>query len=886
MAQSPATDPGPVPRRAARTPTGDPVLTARFAVPARPRPFVARPRLSDRLTAAVRGPLTLVSGPAGSGKTALLADWARRAPGRVVWLTAEAEDDTPGVFWAYVLEALRRQRVLGPDEVGHPAGAGEVSRSLLSRLAAALAELPEPVVLVLDDVDHVSAPEVTGGLQFVLAHAGGALRLVVAGRTEPLLPLHRYRAAGRLAEIRCADLAFTAAEAEELLRGHGLALSAAATAALITRTEGWAAGLRLCALAMERVDDPDAFLGDFEAGASPVADYLLAEALQVHPAATRDLLLRTSVLERTHPDLANALTGRDDAGWILESLRRANAFVEPIGGSWYRQHPLFAEILRAHLRTRHPGLEPRLHGRAARWFDAHGQAGDALAHAAAAGDWEFAAGRFVADLALGRLVTGLDADRLRALFAGMAPGTPGAAAALVEAGCRLAGGDAGGALAGLRQAGRQPGARRSEVRLGGALLRALAGGRLGAVGMAEAAARDAAELAGEVPADRLERHPELPALVLGALGSARLRAGDLAGAEEALLRAARTAREPGTEEIRQDALGRLAFADLLRGRLRRAVAHARESVAAADRAGLPPSRRSAFGHLALAGVAAERDRPAAARADLELAAAASGARHDPVAAGGLALVRARLCLAEDDWRGALALLRPLTGEAPRGAVPRWLAAEAAWTASAAHLAHGDTAAAVRAVAAVPRGTAVRTLAAARARLAAGDAVDLGALPPPDPAAGPAQAVRASLVRAQAAVARGAEGAARRLVDHALALARPEALRRPFLEAGPWLRALLSAGPDPGAAGDWLTPSVSDGPAARDAGPPQPPAEPLSAREREVLQRAAQFLSTEEIADELCVSVNTVKTHLKSIYRKLSAGRRGEAVRRARQLRLL
>ncbi|MDF3150230.1 helix-turn-helix transcriptional regulator, partial [Streptomyces sp. T21Q-yed] len=182
-----------------------------------------------------------------------------------------------------------------------------------------------------------------------------------------------------------------------------------------------AAGLRLCTLAAQRAADPESFLKDFEAGHSTVADFLLGEVLRAHPAQTQDLLLRTSILEETHPDLANALTGRDDAEPILEELQRANAFVEPIGHSWYRLHPLFAEILRVHLRVRHPGLEPELHRTAAEWLSRAGLLDEALPHAADAGDWELAAAELIDHLAIGRLLTGLAAERLDGLFARMAP---------------------------------------------------------------------------------------------------------------------------------------------------------------------------------------------------------------------------------------------------------------------------------------------------------------------------------------------------------------------------------------------------------------------------------------------------------------------------------
>ncbi|QNE76031.1 hypothetical protein F0344_16640 [Streptomyces finlayi] len=314
----------------ALTPNGDPVLTARFAVPSVPETFIRKTRLADRLTRALAGPgrLVLVNGPAGAGKTLLVADWAGTPPlpGRVVWLTAESGDNAPGIFWAYVLEALRHHGLTLPDGIAGPARPGEVDDSLLSQLG---------------------------------------LRLVIISRTEPLLPLHRYRTAGEVAEIRDADLAFLPEETAELASRHGMALSDEGARALTERTGGWAAGLRLCILAAQGADDPESFLKEFETGQSAVADFLLAEVLQAQSAVSQDLLLRTSICERIHPGLANSLTGRDDAALVLSELRRANALVEPLGHSWYRLHPLFRrdsacppehQVPRAGARTARHGL--------------------------------------------------------------------------------------------------------------------------------------------------------------------------------------------------------------------------------------------------------------------------------------------------------------------------------------------------------------------------------------------------------------------------------------------------------------------------------------------------------------------------------------------------
>jgi LuxR family maltose regulon positive regulatory protein len=938
--------------------TGDPVLATGFAVPSVPRTFVRRERLARLLDEGVRKPLMLVNGPAGAGKTLCVADWlARRpVPWPTAWLTVERDQGTPGLFWSYVLEALRHHGVSLPHEVGTPARADEVDRALLARLAAYLQARTEPVLLVLDEFDRVGARDIADQLEFVLRHAGGGLRLVLVSRTEPLLPLHRRRAADEIADIRAADLAFTPQETALLLSRHGVDAGAEAARLLTRRTEGWAAGVRLCALAMGQCAEPEVFVAEFEAGHSAVADYLLAEVLAGQPPGTQELLLRTSVLERIHPGLANALTGDEDAGSVLAGLERANAFVTSVGHSWYRLHPLFAEILRVHLRSRHPGLERDLHRGAARWLSDAGQRDAALAHAADAGDWEFAAERFVAGLGIGRLFTGLHTQRLDDVLSGMPAEVGGLAPDIVRAARALARYDVTTGLAHLHRAERavrsaehprashaQAGSARARsaqsgsaqsgraqagpgpqdaaaVRLSLALLRVMASRLLGSADMAEAAAVRAEAIGNGMPPEQLEHHPELAALLLSSLGAAELWAGRLDAAREALSAAAATADLPVTVSPRHEALGRIALIDFLRGRLARAEAGARAAVAVAERAGLPAARCSGVAHLVLAAVAVDRDTLEAARADLCRAASSPGASNDPVVTAGIAILNSRLLLARGDPQASLRALSGAGDLSPAGVRSPWVSARLSAAAATAHLVQGRPRDALAALEGVeptptrapethPSGTSSSgtpssgtrspecALIAARARLALGEraaaACILDALDPLpqgpagglEPADGPVITVRTLLARAEAAECDADQVTARRLALRALDTARPEQLRRPFLEAGPWLARALHgrAVPDD----PWLPPAiVGSRPSAPLLAAHAVVVEPLSAREYDVLRCVAEMKSTEEVAAELYLSVNTVKSHLKSIFRKLSATRRGEAVRRARELELL
>ncbi|MFB6438648.1 LuxR C-terminal-related transcriptional regulator [Streptomyces sp. NPDC056411] len=873
---------------ASPSPYGDPLLAAKLSVPAVVGGLVHRRRLLDRLTDGARGPLTLITGPAGAGKTTLAASWAQSGapPGPVVWVTLDRAD-TPGVCWAYVREGFRRGLLLPDGGPGGAPGAGGSDRSLLVWFAAALEHLPEPAVLVVDGLDRVPGRELADGLEFLVDHAGPGLHLVLTSRTDPLLPLHRYRAEGRLCEIRGADLAFTPEEAASLLGGHGPAPGAEVVAGLTRRTEGWAAGLRLCALAVERSGDAAAFARSFTASERAVADYLLAEVLDAQPAATRELLVRTSVLERVHPGLADALTGHADAAQVLERLVHDNAFVQPIGETgWFRVHPLFAGVLQAELRGRRPDLAPWLHRRAARWFAAQERITEALVHATAAGDWPYAAATAVRELLVGRLLAGPDGAGPAALFAQMPTDVPGAEAALVTAARRLSRQDAAGCRAWLGRAERRlrhRGARAGpEARLTHALLRLLAepygrGGEGGAV--AGRRARQVAELMTKAPASRLKERPEIEALRHHGLARGLLGAGRLGEARRAFGDALRACTTDVPHAVRHAALGGMALAEGLGGALTAAAEHAADSLAVADRYGLAEDRRSAAGQLALAVVASERCEFLTTRHHLELAEASPGLRDDPVLWTERAVLRSRGELAQGRWAAAVAAL-----DGPGPALPAWPAERLAVARSAAALARGDPAAAAAVLNLPGTGGVARTVALALAHLAAGRATRALRLVAPAEAAPGAELsdrVRIRLLRAHAALLTGDRPAARGLLAEALDAAAPEQLRRPFTEAGPWVRHLLRDGAPP--APDWLFPRPPDGP----DGPAGPVlVEPLSGREREVLACVARMMSNEEIAAELQLSVNTVKTHLRSVFRKLGAGRRREAVERGRELHLL
>ncbi|MEV5872735.1 LuxR C-terminal-related transcriptional regulator [Streptomyces sp. NPDC052101] len=895
---------GPAPPAPHADPRGDPFLRTQFAVPTRPATFLRRDRLVGHLDDARPTPLTVVQGAAGAGKTLLVADWASAREGPVAWLTAQAADKGCGTFWAYLLQALRLAGVPVDTAVGFPTEPGRVHDGLLTRLAAELSARNTPLIVVIDEYDRASDPEIADQLEFVLHQAGHGMRLVLVTRTEPLLPLHRYRAAGTVTEIRNAELAFTCDEAADLLALHGLRLPAADVDALVERTRGWAAGLRLCALAARGEPDPGTYLKEFEADRTTIADFLLAEVLKRQRAETQDLLLRTSILERFCPDLANALTGRADAELILTGLHRENAFVEYLGHAWFRLHPLFGEILRAHLRARSPGLESELHRRAAHWLRRSGPLGETLGHAAAAYDWETAAGALVGDLAIGEIFTGLHVDDLSELFSRMGSEPTSPATDLVRAARELSRCDIERGLCRLHRAeqalappngssgdegveGDEP-AYLAAARLSCAFLEVLAARLTGAPGRAETAARAAEKLRREVPGRLLEAHPELIALLLTHLGAARLWAGRIRDARAALTTVVDSGRSAATAQAHQECLGQLALIDYLKGWPDKAERRALASVTAADRGSPPPASGPGLASLVLAAVAVDRDELDRAQALLDAAAEARHLPLDPVARAGESIVAGRLFLARGDTQAALeAADRAVVADVPSP----WAEAHTASVAAAAHLAEGRPELAVKLLEAEADGEPVCLVGAALAELAAGrpgaaagllDRVRSGG------DVGPAVTVRAALVRAQVAGAAGDFATQRGLVAQALREARRGRLRRPFVDAGPWLRPLLRTVPLRALAEGWLTPGppTAGGPTRAGEQPPLPVVEELSGRERDVLRRLAQMMSTQEIAADMYVSVNTVKTHLKSAYRKLAVNRRHDAVHRARDLGLL
>jgi LuxR family maltose regulon positive regulatory protein len=367
-------------RRPGRQRTGadETVLLSKITPPGLPDWAVRRPRIDKLIAQGAQRPLTIVTGPPGSGKTMALGLWAATHPDAVAWVTLDEYDNRPRVFWSQVIAALRQAGIAVPAAPPVPPARGlAAGHAFLLRLASAMAAQDPPVTLILDDLHLLTEPGVLAGLEYVLRNAGHGLHLVAASRMDPLLPLHRYRLAGQLTEIRASDLCFSALEARLLIAQHGITPSADSLARLLRRAEGWAAGLRLAAISMAGHPDPDQFIKEFAAEDSAVTGYLVEEVLNAQPGNVRDFLLSTSILNRVGPDLASDLTEDESAPDVLHALAQANAFVQPAGHGWYRYHSLFAVVLRLKLRRECPGRALDLHRRAARWYRRNGSLAEA-----------------------------------------------------------------------------------------------------------------------------------------------------------------------------------------------------------------------------------------------------------------------------------------------------------------------------------------------------------------------------------------------------------------------------------------------------------------------------------------------------------------------------
>jgi LuxR family maltose regulon positive regulatory protein len=873
------------------------LLTTKLYIPPARAGLVPRPRLLQRLDEGLAAghKLTLISAPAGAGKTTLVSAWAAGCGRPAAWLSLDEGDNDPLRFLIYLTAAL--QTVAGPVGEGlwgllqspQPPPLEALLTALLNETAA----LPEPMLLVLDDYHCLDSNAVDQAVSFLLEHLPPSLHLVIATREDPQLPLHRLRARGQLSEVRAADLSFTLPEADGFLtQVMGLKLSAQDVAALETRTEGWIAGLQLAALSMQGQPDPAAFIRSFTGSHHFVLDYLVEEVLQQQPEGVLDFLLRTSVLERLCGPLCEAVLGAPSGTGqqTLEMLEHANLFLVPLDNErhWYRYHHLFAELLRKRLQQKAaaqpgPDWDPAaLHIRASQWFEANGLGLEAFKQAAAAPDYERAE-RLIGQNGL-PLHLRPTINTILEWISGLPPG-------VLET--------------------------RPYLRVKFAALSLVAGQRHGVEEQllaAETAVRDH-------PLDAWTRN------LLGEIAAARSTLALTRYQPENILLQAKRALEflpPENLTFRFTAVWGMAVAYMLRGERAEAGQAYAEALAISQASGdvfstilsvsglaevqemnnqlylaeqnfrqlLPlfgehPQPNTCEIYLGLARIAYEWNDLAAAEQygvlSLELARQYEKAIDRFILSE---VFLARLKLAQGDLSGAADILEQAERSAQQQQFEQRLPEIAAMRVRVL-LRQGNLAAAgsLAEAYALP-------LCQARVRLAQGDpAAALAVLAPVHQQMSALgwcdEQLKVLVLQAVALYQDGQTGPAVQTLREALDMAKTGGLRRIFLDEGAPMAQLLAEAAAQGSLpeeGTRLLALFKAEPSGKTNF--QPLVEPLSGRELEILGLVAQGFSNQAISQRLFLAVDTVKGHNRRIFEKLQVQNRTEAVARARELGIL
>jgi LuxR family maltose regulon positive regulatory protein len=863
--------------------------------------IVARPRLLDQLKAASR--VTMVSAPAGSGKTSLLRSWVREASvdSTAAWLPLGHARHDPQCFWLSLLNALR-QTEPGAALLSDVSPAPDLDGwALVENLLAELAPLEDRLWLIVDDLDEVRFAETLRQFELLLAHAPVQLRFVLSARRDLRLGLHRMRLDGGLTDLRGPDLRFNLEEARALFDAVGVDLPDRALAILVERTEGWAAGLRLAAIALARHPDPERFVCEFSGTERTVAGYLLEEVLEREPAEVRQLLLRTSLLERVSGPLADHLVGGSGSERILQELEDANAFVTSLdaGRSWFRYHRLFADFLQLELRRTFPAAVGSLHRAASEWLEREGYVIEAIRHAQASRDWPHAA-RLLLDNRIGLILDGR-LTTVRALLAAF-PATVIAEdpeLAITSACVRLRDGafdeaDAYVASAELHR-DQVPEEREPRFCLHLASVRLAVAGRRGDLGGAMQAMDSLdAVLPAQTPSKGTD---EIRALALMTLGTTELWSLELEGADRHLQEGLKLARRIERPYLEIGCLAHLAIVAPLRGQSASvALGLAEKAASIADTHGLSTNPVVALAFAIGAGSLAWLGRFDEAELWLDRGQRALHPEGDPGTE--LALCHARGLLYSGQGRHEEALAAFRRAEQMQS----MLVGQHALTVDlrlriiltqVRMRAVADARAALDDIPESERDRAELRIAAAAVVLAEGDAEAATALLVPVTESSVASliptwaAVHALLLEAVAYEQLADTCAAEASLERALELAEPEGLILPFAIFP--VRDLLERHPRHRTAHATLRVAILDVLAGRGAPPsgePAPLADELSEAELRVVRYLPSNLRAPEIAAELFVSTNTIRTHLRHIYAKLGAHGRAEAVDRSRQLGLL
>ena len=900
-----------------------PILATKLYVPPPRANLVLRPRLIERLNEGLSSgcTLALVSASAGFGKTTLVSEWVAGCGRPVAWLSLDKGDNDPTRFLTYLVAALQTiaanigagvLRTLQSPQPPSP-------ESLLTILLNEITTLPKDFVLVLDDYHVIDAKPVDEALTFLLEHLPPQMHLVIATREDPDLPLARLRARSQMTELRAADLRFTPAEAADFLnRMMGLNLRDADLAALEARTEGWIAGLQLAALSMQGRSDTASFIRSFTGSHHFILDYLVEEVLQHQPEHVHIFLLQTAILDRLCSPLCDAVTGRDDGRGMLEALERGNLFVIPLDDQrqWYRYHHLFAEVLQAHLVEAQPEQVSNLHQRASAWHEQNGLPSDAIRHALAAEDFERAAG--LIELAW----SAMDRSHQSSTWLGWVKALPDGlirvrpVLSVGYAWALLDGGELEASEARLHDAERWLHTPTDKiVVVDKELFRSLSASiatarayRSLALGNVPGTVKYAQQALALTPEDDLVRYVQATSL----LGLAQYASGDLAAAERSLADFQTYLRKAGEIQTLIGITFLLADIRVALGRLHEAEGSYQQSLRLATGQGEPVPLGTPDLYRGLGELRIEWGDLEAAAQHLLTSQKLGEQAPSTDWPHRLCVSQARLKEAQGDLDSALALLdeaervyvrAPLPDVHPVAALRArvWLKqgklVEAQRWAREQGLSVDDD---IRYTREFEYITLARVLIAAGKNDREAGSLDeatrlLGRLLQAAETGGRmSSAIQILLLQALAFQAQDKLPHALAPLERALALAEPEGYVRIFVDEGEAMRLLIeeqSRDRDTPLSGyaDRLLAAFPRPVAAPESAIMQHESdmiEPLSERELEVLKLLRSELSGPEIAQQLIVSLNTLRTHTKSIFNKLGVNSRRAAIRRAEELDLV
>jgi LuxR family maltose regulon positive regulatory protein len=898
----------------------DPLLTTKLHIPPVRPDLVPRPRLLERLNQGFAHKLSLISAPAGFGKTTLLSAWIPHSERSVTWVSLDAGDNDPTRFWSYFIAALQMlQATLGESALALLRSPQPLPTELfLTTLLNEIAALPDRFALVMDDYHVIETPSLHQSVTYLIDHLPPQMHLIIVTRADPPLPIAHWRARGQLAELRAADLRFTPDEAALFLRQvMGLPLTAEQATALDTRTEGWIAGLQLAALSMRGREDISGFIEAFTGSHRFVLDYLTEQVLQRQTESVQTFLLHTSILDRMRAGLCNAITGRHDSQAILEQLDLQNLFLIPLDDDrcWYRYHHLFAGVLRHRLRLNEPDQVAKLHRRAAEWYEHHGLVAEAVEHGLAAGDIE-ASARLIGQAAQAMVMRGEIATLQRwvtALPEAVVRSRPGLS--LAHAWALTVAGELDAADARLQDverltAGDETVQGRHQQGTAAAVRTIIAALRADGPVIIEQANRALERLP--------EDNPFLRGMVTWALGQGYRFAGDAVAAEQALAEASRLNRAVGNLFFAVLAASHRADRLIEQGQLRRAAeAHHQVQQFAADRA---PQLILATGdsYVHFGDVLREWNDLAGAMDAIARGLELNRGFGLPelIITGLIALARTKQGMG--DWDSADGAMREAVHLAESYRVPYQLARAKAWQARL-WLAQGDPSTGSEPALNTVKGQALAQ--AQRWAQASGLTVDdelsyaredeyailarvlitagepglacrllERLLQQAESGGRMGRAIEVMALQALAHAAQGDRPQALITLARALPLAEPEGFVRTFVDEGAPMAELLRLAAARSIVPDYvgkLLAAFEQGREGKESPPPPSPlVEPLSAREIEVLKFIVAGLSNREIAQKLFVEVGTVKTHINNIYGKLGVHSRTQAIARARELRLV